>query len=246
MISRTSRAVAVAATILLIAVPSHAGPAPRVAIIIDDLGYHIGAGRRAIALPGPVVCAILPGTPGSAPLARTAYEAGKEVLLHLPLQAVGHDGPPEPDGITLDMGRERFAATFNSALRSVPFASGVNSHRGSLLTRHPGHMRWLMEDILEADGLYFVDSYTTHHSVAIQIAREQGVPAIKRDVFLDAEPGMLEREFERLKSIARERGIAVAIGHPYPSTLAFLEHAIPRLVEEDIQLVPLRELIEFH
>jgi polysaccharide deacetylase 2 family uncharacterized protein YibQ len=107
-------------------------------------------------------------------------------------------------------------------------------------------MRWLMEDILEADGLYFVDSYTTHHSVAMQIAREQGVPAIKRDVFLDADPGMVQAEFDRMKQIARERGIAVAIGHPYPSTLAFLEHAIPRLVEEGIELVPLKELIDFH
>ena len=246
MTSRTVRTVAVAATLFLAASQTYAELPPRVAIIIDDLGYHMAAGQRTIELPGPVVCAILPGTPGAGSLARTAYEAGKEVLLHLPLQAVGHDGPPEPDGIMLDMGRERFSATFASALESVPFASGVNSHRGSLLTRHPGHMRWLMEDILEADGLYFVDSYTTHYSVALQIAREQGVPAIKRDVFLDAEPGALEIEFERMKTIARERGIAVAIGHPYPSTLAFLERAIPRLVEEGIQLVPLRELIEFH
>jgi polysaccharide deacetylase 2 family uncharacterized protein YibQ len=246
MIHHISRRVAVTAMISLIVLSAHGEPTPRVAIIIDDLGYHVGAGRRAIDLPGPVVCAILPGTPGSALLAGMANEAGKEVLLHLPLQAVGHEGPPETDGITLDMGRERFAATFTSALDSVPFASGVNSHRGSLLTRHPGHMRWLMEDILEADGLYFVDSYTTHHSVAMQIAKEQGVPAIRRDVFLDAELGMLDVEFDRLKAIAREQGAAVAIGHPYPSTLAFLERAIPRLVEEGIQLVSLKDLIEYH
>jgi polysaccharide deacetylase 2 family uncharacterized protein YibQ len=246
MSDRLSSTIAAAAIILLIAIPAYAEPVARVAIIIDDLGYHVGAGRRAIALPGPVACAILPGTPGAALLARTANEAGKEVLLHLPLQAVGHDGPPEPDGIMLDMGRERARQTFASALQSVPYASGVNSHRGSLLTRHPGHMRWLMEDILEADGLYFVDSYTTHHSVAMQIARERGVPAIKRDVFLDADPATVQAEFDRMKEIARDRGIAVAIGHPYPSTLAFLEHAIPRLVEEGIELVPLKELIDFH
>jgi polysaccharide deacetylase 2 family uncharacterized protein YibQ len=118
----------------------------------------------------------------------------------------------------------------------VPFAVGVNGHRGSLLTRHPGHMSWLMEEILRAGGLYFVDSYTT-----------QGVPAIKRDVFLDADPApeKVAQEFERLKALARERGLAVAIGHPYPATLAFLEQAIPDLVEEGIQLVPLRELIDF-
>lgn len=244
MIYRQLRAIAAVALLCLAAATSFAGPAPRIAIIIDDLGYHLGSGQRAIALPGPVVCAILPGTPGAALLAKTAYEHGKEVLLHLPLQAVTRN-PPEPGGITLDMNRHRFAETFANALKSVPFAIGVNSHRGSLLTRHPGHMRWLMEDIRARNDLFFVDSYTTHQSVALQVASEEGVPAIKRDVFLDTDPSKLESEFERLKALARERGLAVAIGHPYPATLAFLEHEIPRLVEEGIQLVPLRELIEF-
>jgi len=237
-----------AAILLLLATQSHAESQPRIAIIIDDLGYQLAAGHRAIGLPGPVACAILPGTPRATLLATAAYEQGKEVLLHLPLQSVDHHGPAEPGEITLDMSRKTFTQTFATAMQSVPFAAGVNGHRGSLLTRHPGHMRWLMEDIRALDGLYFVDSYTTHESVALQIAAESGVPAIKRDVFLDTDPApeMLAKEFERLKKLARENGLAVAIGHPYPATLEFLEHEIPRLVEEGIQLVPLRELINFH
>ena len=235
------------AILLLLATQSFAQSAPRIAIIIDDLGYQLTSGHRAVALPGPVVCAILPGTPGAAQLAKAAWEGGKEVLLHLPLQSVDRHGASEPGSITLDTTREAFADTFETAMRSVPFAVGVNSHRGSLLTRHPGHMSWLMEEILRAGGLYFVDSYTTHRSVALQIASEQGVPAIKRDVFLDSDPApeKVEQEFERLKALARERGLAVAIGHPYPATLAFLERAIPALVQEGIELVPLRELIDF-
>ena len=236
-----------AAILLLLATQSFAQSAPRIAIIIDDLGYQLAAGHRAVALPGPVVCSILPGTPRATQLALAAWERGKEVLLHLPLQSVNHDGKSGPGSITLDTTREAFADTFATAIESVPFAVGVNGHRGSLLTRHPGHMSWLMEEILRAGGLYFVDSYTTHHSVALQIASEQGVPAIKRDVFLDSDPApeSVAQEFERLKALARERGLAVAIGHPYPDTLAFLERAIPGLVEEGIQLVPLRELIDF-
>lgn len=244
MIPRRFRAITAVVLLCLAVTNSHADAAPRIAIIIDDLGYQLAAGHRAISLPGPVVCAILPGTPSAVLLARTAYEQGKEVLLHLPLQAASHHAT-EPGGITLDMSRTRFTETFVNALDSVPFAIGVNSHRGSMLTRHPGHMRWLMEDILAADDLFFVDSYTTHQSVALQIASEEGVPAIKRDVFLDTDPDRLANEFERLKGLAREHGLAVGIGHPYPATLAFLEHEIPRLVEEGIQLVPLRELIEF-
>ena len=235
------------AILLLLASQSFAQSAPRIAIIIDDLGYHVAAGHRAVALPGPVACAILPGTPGATQVATAARERGKEVLLHLPLQSVDHDGAAEPGSITLDTTREAFADTFAAAIESVPFAVGVNGHRGSLLTRHPGHMSWLMEEILRAGGLYFVDSYTTHRSIALQIASERGVPAIKRDVFLDSDPApdKVAREFERLKKLARERGLAVAIGHPYPATLAFLERAIPGLVEEGIHLVPLRELIDF-
>lgn len=221
-----------------------AGP-PRVAIIIDDLGYALDAGRRAIALPGPVTYAVLPGAPRTAILANNAHENGKEVLLHLPLQAYPEDPAQEPGGINLDMSRQEFGATFEAALASVPHAIGVNGHRGSLLTRHPGHMQWLMEELLAHDDLFFIDSYTTHKSVALQLARESGIRAMRRDVFLDPDrlPGTVAREFERMKQLARERGFAVAIGHPYPATLEFLERELPKLEAEGLELVAISVLL---
>ena len=165
---------------MMLAAQVSAEPTARIAIIIDDLGYQLEAGRRAIQLPGPVGYAVLPGTSRGRQLAETAHRRGKEVLLHLPLQAVGQKGPEEPGSITLDMSREMFRSTFAAALASVPFAIGVNSHRGSLLTRHPGHMRWLMEEIGDRQDLFFIDSYTTHESIALQVANEMQVTAIKR------------------------------------------------------------------
>ena len=235
----------IAAALVLFASQSLAESQPRIAIIIDDLGYQLDAGRRAIDLPGPVACAILPGTPRARQLAKVAHEQGKEVLLHLPLQAIEEQGPPDPGRITLDMSRDRFAEVFAEAIESVPFATGVNSHRGSLLTRHPGHMRWLMEDIRARDGLFFVDSYTTHESVALKIAAETGVAALKRDVFLDADPApeAIQRELERLKAIANQRGHAVAIAHPHTATLEILERELPRLQAAGFEIVPISELV---
>ena len=91
-----------------------------------------------------------------------------------------------------------------------------------------------------------MDSYTTHHSVALTIAREHNIPAAKRDVFLDSErdPASIEREFERLKRLAREQGSAIGIGHPFPETLAFLEAALPRLAAEGIELVAPGNLLD--
>jgi polysaccharide deacetylase 2 family uncharacterized protein YibQ len=241
---RRLRLVTAAAALLLFA-HSSANVTPRISIIIDDLGYRLDDGRRAIELPGPVAYAILPETPGTQRLAEFAKERGKEVLLHLPLEAVDHDGPPEPGGLVLDMSRSGFGEAFDRAISSVPHVIGVSSHRGSLLTRHPGHMSWLMEEIAHRDGLFFIDSYTTHHSVALRIAREAGIAARRRDVFLDHDrsPEALEREFERLKRLARERGKAIAIGHPYPETLDMLERELDKLEREGIELVPISQLI---
>ena len=220
--------------------------APRIAIIIDDLGYRMPESLRAIKLPGPVACAILPGAPRAAELAHAANADGKEVLLHLPMDAAGSDDLDEPGQVTLDMSRARFASTLEGAFDAVPHAVGVNNHRGSLLTRHPGHMRWLMEEMRARSGLFFIDSYTTHLSVALQIAAENGVDAIKRDVFLDndLEPESIERELERLKTLAAKNGFALAIGHPYEATLEILEREIPRLAEQGFELVPVSELVK--
>lgn len=233
------------AALWLLVVPAFAEPLPRLAIIIDDLGYQQEAGRRAIALPGPVSFAVLPQTPQGAALARTAHAEGKDVLLHLPLQAVADDAPNQPTTITLDMSRRVFGKTFAEAIESVPFAIGVSSHQGSLLTQHPGHMSWLMEELVARDALIFIDSFTTQKSVALRMAREAGIPATRRDVFLDHEPtdAAIAREFERLKRLARQRGTAVGIGHPYPETLEFLERALPALAADGFELVPISALL---
>ena len=152
----------------------------------------------------------------------------------------------EPAEINIDMSRSRVGAVFDEALAAVPYVIGINSHRGSLLTRHPGHMQWLMEEIRERGNLFFIDSYTHHESVALQIAHETGVSATKRDVFLDPDrsPETVAREFERMKTLARQRGQVVAIGHPYPSTLELLERELPRLLEEGFELVNVSELVQ--
>ena len=218
---------------------------PRIAIIIDDLGYHFANGKRAIELPGPVSFSFLPGAPRARDLAEHAHERGKDILLHLPLQAYRDDARREPAEIHIDMSRARLGSTFGDALTAIPHVVGINSHRGSLLTRHPGHMQWLMEEISARDNLFFIDSFTHHESVALQIARENGVPAIKRDVFLDPDPSpaTVAREFERMKQLARERGHVVAIGHPHPATLDLLERELPLLAGEGFELISVRELM---
>ena len=236
-----------AAWLLIVAPVAMADNAPRIAIIIDDLGYQIEAGLRAIELPGAVSYAVLPATPNGRVLALLAHQRGKDVLLHLPFEAEDRENRDEPGAITLDMSHRAFRAAFASALESVPNAVGVSNHRGSLLTRHPGHMGWLMEEIAARDGMFFLDSYTTHQSVAMQIAAERGVATSRRHVFLDNDRSAeaINREFARLTELARRDGLAIAIGHPYPETLTFLEAKLANLEADRVTLIPVSQAVHF-
>ncbi len=218
---------------------------PAISIIIDDMGKRLQSGSRVLLLPGPVACAFLPGARHTDQLARRANSVGKEVLLHLPMESV--DGRRLDAGaVTLDMTERQFLSTVEADLRSVPHAIGINNHMGSLLTRHPGHMLWLMRVMQQQAPLVFVDSRTTVATVARRIALEKGVPNTERNVFLDNELGAeaIAFQFERLLRLAEKQGTALAIGHPHPQTLALLEQQIPRLRERGIQLLPVRDLID--
>ena len=217
----------------------------RIALIIDDLGYVRQPGQRAVALSGPVACAILPHTPYAGSIARQAHLAGKEVLLHLPLQAVVENGSSGLGTIKIDTTQAQLVRIFDANIDSIPHVVGVNNHMGSMLTQHPGHMNWLMGALKARGDLFFVDSYTSEASVALQMAREHGVRSSRRDVFLDNVQSRtaIDKEFRRLIELARKRGGAIGIGHPYPVTLNYLESVLPRLANEGIDLIPVSELI---
>jgi polysaccharide deacetylase 2 family uncharacterized protein YibQ len=224
---------------------AHAGPVPQVALIIDDLGYRWDEGLRAARLPGPVAVAVLPHTAHSIALAREADTYGKEVVLHLPMQALDANADPGPGALAVGDSRGEFAAVFAADLAAVPFARAVSNHMGSLLTRDPGQMRWLMEELRTHAPLFFVDSYTTAASVGLEIARENGVPALRRDVFLDGDlaPEAIAAQWQRLLAKARAHGVAIGIGHPHTATLDFLERELPGLDAAGLMLVPLTTLL---
>ena len=245
---------------VLAATPAHAGPALRlapspeakapaprahIAIIIDDLGEQHLAGVHALRLPGPVALAFLPGAHFTRAQAMAAHARGKEVLLHLPLQPAG-PARAHPATLTVDTGYEQLRASFAAALASVPYASGVNNHQGSLLTTHPAPMDWLMREIALRPALYFVDSRTSSLSVAYRAARMRGIPSTERNVFLDTDRGetAVRAAFHELIDKARRNDRAVAIGHPYPETFKVLEEELPQLATRyGVRLVAPSELI---
>ena len=233
--------------LLLLAADAIAEPPPRVAIIIDDLGNNLALGLQAVDLPGALTYSVLPGLAHSRTLARAAHAAGKEVMLHLPMQSA--DGRPlGPGALYAAMQRDRFTDVVRDSLAAVPHVAGVNNHMGSLLTRDRTAMGWLMDELAchGSSELYFVDSRTDIATVAQRVAGEAGLRHTRRDVFLDndADPAAIRRQLDRLLAQARRRGSAVAIGHPYPETLAVLAESLAQWDHQAIELVPVSRLVD--
>lgn len=241
-ISRLARTLC-AATLMLGSGASQAD-APVAAIIMDDMGYNRALGQRAANLPGALTYAVLPHTPHAKQLAEKIHRDGKEVILHAPMDNLkGHN--LGPGALTDGMSKRELLNQLDWAIASVPHCRGINNHMGSLLTRQSEPMSWIMDE-LKQRRLFFVDSKTTGKSIAWKVARDRSVPFAKRDVFLDHErdPDAIARAFDRLIRIAKEHGKAIAIGHPYPETLDFLEANLHRLLAEGIELSPASTLAQ--
>jgi polysaccharide deacetylase 2 family uncharacterized protein YibQ len=214
-----------------------------IAIIIDDLGHNLKRAEAFIALLAPITFAILPHTTHAQQIAIAAHRANKEIIIHLPMANVANT-PIGPGGLTANLPRIEFLIALEAAIKSVPFAQGINNHTGSYLTQQSLQMSWLMSDMKDRD-LFFIDSRTTPMSVALKVAEQHSVFASSRDVFLDNDRThtAIDAAFQYLLKKAREDGAAIAIGHPYPETLKYLRKAVPELAAQGIKIVPASSLI---
>jgi polysaccharide deacetylase 2 family uncharacterized protein YibQ len=217
---------------------------PLVAIILDDMGYDRTLGEAALQLPAGMTYAFLPRAPHTHSLAAKAQRQQREIMLHLPMQTED-DRKLDAGGLNMYMDETEFRHTLQDDLATLPGAVGVNNHMGSLLTRHPGAMAWLMRGLAEHGHLYYVDSRTHVATVAEQEARELGLPAARRDVFLDnqADPQYIRGQLRLLVRKARRQGSAIAIGHPYLETIAVLARELPHLSALGVRLVPVSAVI---
>lgn len=210
---------------------------PTLIIVIDDAGYNIQQLEPFLELPFPITIAILPGLAHSLDSAQRIAQAGKEAILHQPMEALGGNDPG-PGAILLSMDPYSTKETLRKNLDSLPGLSGVNNHMGSAITRSAIHMEPIL-DLVKERGIYYLDSLTTQDTVTAEFCAASQIPYWERDVFLDnsGDRQSILRALEEGKQEASQKGAAVLIGHVWSSELAqTLMDIYPKLVEEGYSL----------
>jgi len=229
-------------------VPSHAIPQPnglpRVAIIIDDLGYDSRIFKKFLNMNAVLTLSILPHSPLQKKIARTAHDRGLEVMLHLPMEPTEYPSiDPGPGVLLVSMSPDELISALVSDLDAVPFITGVNNHMGSRLTTVSPKMRQVFT-ILKKRDLFFIDSRTTKDTLCKSSARLLQLPFAERDVFLDhvLEPHAIQKQIRYLIQVATKQGQAVGIAHPHTVTYTVLKDELPEL-ETKVRLVPASEIV---
>lgn len=222
--------------------PIPRGDGSKIALVIDDLGRRVEDVDDLLELGVPLSFGVLPFETRTRAVQAELKRRGAEVLLHLPMQP-RVEADPGPGALTRGMSDAELEAATRWALAAVADASGVNNHMGSELSTDADRMRAILGVLAERD-LFYLDSRTSPDSVGYRVAREVGLAAAERHVFLDAEigPEAIHAQFRRLLEVARGRGSAVAIAHPHADTLAVLRVDVPRAVAAGYEFVPVSRL----
>lgn len=215
-----------------------------IAIIIDDLGLDENKSKQLALLDGPLTMAFLPYAEELAFQTATLKRAGHELMVHLPMEPKNKHADPGPNALLGDVGFKEFERRIVWNLDRFDGFVGVNNHMGSALTENPALMVRVMVH-LRKNGYLFLDSLTSPKSVGASAAAATGVPYIERDIFLDNERDVtaILAQLSKTERIARQRGYAVAIGHPYDETLKALQFWTAQLDRNTFDLVPVSQLV---
>jgi polysaccharide deacetylase 2 family uncharacterized protein YibQ len=218
-------------------------------IIIDDMGNQYKPCLPLIKSKYPITFSVLPNCPFSKRISQEGHESGHEIILHAPMEAWDNESNQRASKtghlfLTTAMDNQELTDQLETMIESVPNIIGISNHMGSKFTGDSTKMEVLMR-LLKDKSLCFLDSRTSNNSKGLSLAKEFGVPSVGRGLFLDNDQSYDQtvEQIVKLMEMSTAEGIAVGIGHPYPSTIKALTDMLPRFKKNKIEIVPLSEII---
>jgi polysaccharide deacetylase 2 family uncharacterized protein YibQ len=211
---------------------------PKLAIIIDDVGYDLNLIKKFLELDGPFTFALLPKAPYNVAIIHAAQAKNFEIILHLPMEPKEYPKVnPGPGALLTTMAPDQLITQLTENISEIPNIRGVNNHMGSKMTSSSIHMRQIFT-ILKKRGLYFIDSRTSADTICRSSAKLFKLPFAQRDVFIDhiLEPQFIRQQIDKLIQCTQKNGQAVGIAHPHIITFDVLRSVLPK-IKKEVQLV---------
>lgn len=235
-----------------IAKPVHEKPAkhknlPRLAIVIDDVGYDNRTLKSFIGLDLPLTYAILPNATEYKQSVDILREAHLDYLVHMPMQPENYPRiNPGENALLINMSDSKIRNLTEEAIKKIPGAIGANNHMGSAFIQNKNKMQAFLA-VLKEHNLFFLDSETTSKTVGWKLAKYDGVGFARRDIFLDNVKNLryIENQLFKAANYAKLHKVAIAIGHDNPITEEALAETKDELSKQ-VDFVEVKTVINSH
>ena len=217
---------------------------PRVALIVDDIGYDRAVVKKFLSLNLPITLSILPKSPFTKSIVDEARKNHVEIMLHQPMEPFEYPRiNPGPGTLLTNMTPDELVQQLIQNLEEMPFVSGINNHMGSKMTANASQMRQVFS-VLKQRNLFFIDSRTTEKTICRPSANLLQIPFGERDIFIDhfQDSDFIKKQLYELVRIATAHDFAIGIAHPYTKTYQVLKTCLPDL-KQKVQFVPVSELV---
>lgn len=219
---------------------------PRIAIIIARLGPDEAATETAIRnLPPEVTLAFVSTERSLARWVTLAREIGHEVVIDLPMEPNNFPlNDPGPNTLLTTVSDkeniERLEATLSAASGYVGVAA---IHNGKFVANREKLLPVVAA--VKERGLLILDATREGSRQVAAMATQAGAATVRADVILDRLPTRkaIDAKLRELEQTARATGLAVAVGHPYPSTFERLVNWIDLARKAGFEIVPLSALV---
>ncbi len=217
----------------------------RVIIVLDDFGYENALIDKLATFSTSINPSIIPFLPHSQDVLKKAIKYGIDPMLHLPMEPVNPSLNPGKGAIYVSLSDEEIKKRTEKAIDSLHGIVGVNNHMGSRATASKRVMKDVI-DVIKVHNLFFLDSITTPFSVGYTMAEKEGLPALKRDIFLDnyKEKEYIEKQLNKLIELSIKKGIAIGIGHANSVTIDTISQYMPVFKKKKIELISIKKYVE--
>ncbi len=218
---------------------------PKIAIIMDDMGRSMKTFQRLLDLDLLITPAILPETGRATDGAIMFQRAGREYMIHIPMQPSNYPQTnPGPNALLLGQTEQKTRQLVRRYMELVPGAAGGNNHMGSRYTSERVPMRLVLEE-LRQNGQFFVDSKTISTSVGYDEARRMGVPTAARNIFLDNKDQVdyIRQQIRKMVRLSDGKGEVIAICHPHKETLEAFRLELAWLKKQQVDFVAASSLV---
>ena len=209
---------------------------PKLAIVIDDVGYDNKILKSFISLDLPLTYAVLPNATRYRQSVNILEKANLDYLIHMPMQPDDYPGiNPGKNALLINMSNNKIKQLTEEAIKKLPDAIGVNNHMGSAFVQNKKKMEAFLS-VLKEHNLFFLDSETTSKTIGWRLAETDGIRFARRNIFLDNIKNIkyIEKQLFKAADYAKLHKVAIAIGHDRPLTelaLAQTKDALSKIVD---------------